>query len=721
MKKRYLVTAALPYANGPLHIGHLAGAYLPADIYARYLRMMGKDVVFVCGSDEHGAAITVRARKEGVSPQEIVDKYHAMLRESFEKIGISFDIYHRTSEQLHHETSQDFFRTLLANGQFEEKVADQYFDEVASQFLADRYITGTCPNCANPDAYGDQCERCGSTLSPTELINPRSMLSGSTPVMRPTKHWYLKLNEHEAWLREWINTGVVEGRQLHDPSLWKNHVVGQCNSWLDGGLQPRAMTRDLDWGVDVPSEIPGSEGKKLYVWLDAPIGYISATKQWAVEQGKEWESYWKDEDTALIHFIGKDNIVFHCLIFPAILKAHGGYILPVNVPANQFMNLEGRKLSTSKNWAVWVNEYCDEMKGQEDALRYNMIKNMPEQRDSEFTWKNFQETSNTELVNNLANFVQRVMVLTHKYYDGLVPVIDPNISFKSGWSPDQEGQYDEELLLLFRRLQVMGQEIEQFNFREALRILMEISSAGNALLQFNEPWKTVKDHPEMVKVVLNLSLQYVAVLSIACQPFMPFTSNRLRHMINLRSLSEKGELLFVLNDLAEGNPVLPVNHAINAAEHLFSRIPDEVIQAQIAKLEATDKQNQSVVSESAEVTPPAEAVHTPLKETIVFDDFAKMDIRTGTILQAEKMEKSKKLLKLEVDLGFEKRTILSGIAEHFQPEAVVGQQVVVLANLAPRMMMGIESQGMILMAENEAGKLSFVRPDAGWSNGMGVK
>jgi methionyl-tRNA synthetase len=716
MKKRYLVTAALPYANGPLHIGHLAGAYLPADIYVRYLRLMGKNVVFVCGSDEHGAAITVRARKEGVTPQEIVDKYHSILRDTFEKIGIAFDIYHRTSEPLHHETSQDFFRTLLANGQFEEKESDQYYDTVANQFLADRYIIGTCPNCANPDAYGDQCERCGSTLSPTELIQPRSTLSGSTPILKPTKHWYLKLNEHEAWLREWINTGRVDGKQLHDPAAWKAHVVGQCNSWLDEGLQPRAMTRDLEWGVDVPKEIPGAAGKKLYVWLDAPIGYISATKQWAADHGQDWETYWKDADTSLVHFIGKDNIVFHCLIFPAILRAHGSFILPVNVPANQFLNLEGRKLSTSKNWAVWVHEYCERFKGQEDALRYNMIKNMPEQRDSEFTWKGFQETTNTELVNNLANFVQRVMVLTHKYYGGLVPSIDHDQSIRSGWNVDKSGLYDEELLLLYRRLLAMGQEIEHFNFREALRILMEISGAGNALLQFNEPWKTVQNQPEMVKVVINLGLQFVAALSVACQPFLPFVSSKLREMINLRSLSGTGELLFILNDLAEGNPILPVNHAINQPEHLFSRITDDVIQAEIDILEATDRQNQIIA-------PPTTATmeYTPIKETIAYDDFAKMDIRTGTILAAEKMEKSKKLLKLQVDLGLEQRTILSGIAEHFQPEEVVGQQVIVLANLAPRVMMGIESQGMILMAENEAGKLCFVRPNEGWTNGQGVK
>lgn len=725
-KKRYLVTAALPYANGPLHIGHLAGAYLPADIFVRYLRLMGKDVVFVCGSDEHGAAITVKARKEGTTPRAVVDKYHGMLKDTFQKIGISFDIYHRTSEPLHHETSQDFFRKLNENQEFIEETTEQYYDETVGQFLADRYIVGTCPVCANPDAYGDQCEKCGSTLSPNDLIRPHSMLSGSVPVQRPTKHWFLRLDQHEDWLRTWINTGVANGKQLHDPATWKNHVIGQCNSWLDQGLQPRAMTRDLDWGVDVPPEIPGSEGKKLYVWLDAPIGYISATKQWAMDQGKNWESYWKSEDSALIHFIGKDNIVFHCLIFPAILKAHGDFILPENVPANQFLNLEGRKLSTSKNWAVWVHEYCEEFAGQEDVLRFNMIKKMPEQSDSEFTWKGFQETNNNELVNNLANFVNRVMVLSHKYYGGFVPRIDPEQRFKSGWDPEKSGQYNDELNLLHSKLQEMGAAIERYELREALRIFMEISSAGNALLQFNEPWKTVKEEPEMVKVVMNLAIQYVAVLSVAIRPFMPFASDRLRKMLSLQPLQDNGDLLDILNELVEGNPVLQPQHALNQPEHLFSRIPDEVIDQQIAKLtnnDALKTMQAETTSEAADTTSQEATVpdYRPVAENIQFDDFAKLDLRTGTILTAEKMEKSKKLLKLSVDLGFETRTILSGIAEHFSPEQVIGQQVVIVANLAPRVMMGTESQGMILMAEDAAGKLSFVSPASGWPNGMGVK
>jgi methionyl-tRNA synthetase len=711
-KKRYLVTAALPYANGPLHIGHLAGAYLPADIFVRYLRLMGKDVVFVCGSDEHGAAITVKARKEGTTPRAVVDKYHTMLRDTFEKIGISFDIYHRTTEALHHETSQDFFRKLFENGEFIEETTEQYYDEQAGQFLADRYIVGTCPVCANPDAYGDQCEKCGTSLSPTDLKDPRSMLSGAVPVKRPTKHWFLRLDRHEDWLREWINTGKADGRTLHDPAEWKNHVVGQCNSWLDQGLQPRAMTRDLDWGVDVPQEIPGSEGKKLYVWLDAPIGYISATKQWALDHGKNWEPYWKSEDTALIHFIGKDNIVFHCLIFPAILKAHGGFVLPENVPANQFLNLEGRKLSTSKNWAVWVHEYCEEFAGQEDVLRYNMIKKMPEQSDSEFTWKGFQETNNNELVNNLANFVHRVLVLSHKYYDGVLPRVNPDLSFKSGWETDKIGRYDTELRLLHDKLQEMGRAVERYELREALRILMEISSAGNALLQFNEPWKTVKDDPETVKVVLNLAVQYVAALSVAIRPFLPFSAVRLRNMLNLAPFQDHGELLDLLNELVEGNPIVPPMHALNAAEHLFSRIPDEVIEKQIAQLAMND-----TVPASA----PAAPSYRPLADTIQFDDFAKLDLRTGVVVEAEKMEKSKKLLKLRIDLGFETRTVLSGIAEHFTPEQVIGQQIVLVANLAPRLMMGVESQGMVLMAEDAEGKLSFVSAAAGWPSGMGVK
>ena len=712
--KRYLVTSALPYANGPLHIGHLAGAYLPADIYVRYLRLMGRDVVFVCGSDEHGAAITVKAKKEGCSPKEVVDKYHAVLRDSLKGIGIQFDIYHRTSEPIHYQTSQDFFRTLLQNGQFEEIESDQYFDEAVGQFLADRYIVGTCPKCQAPDAYGDQCEKCGSSLSPNELIEPRSTLSGSTPVKKPTRHWYLKLNEHEEWLRNWINTGVgPDGKTLHLPSEWKNHVIGQCNSWLDGGLQPRAMTRDLDWGIPVPPELPGSENKVLYVWLDAPIGYISATKQWALDNGKEWEPYWKSEDTALVHFIGKDNIVFHCLIFPAILKAHGGFVLPVNVPANQFLNLEGRKLSTSKNWAVWVHEFLAEMPAEQgDALRYNMVRKMPEQADSEFTWKGYQETTNNELVNNLANFVNRVLVLTQKYYGGVVPAFEADCSFQSGFRPGETTLAGPELEALSAKVSEIGKQIESYNFKEALRLLMEVSSAGNALLQFNEPWKTIKESPELVKAVLGLSLQVVTALSVLMRPFMPEAASRLRSMLALPTFTDQSEWQVLEAQLANSEWPLPIGHTIGAAAHLFSRIPDELIDAQIAKL----NQTQSEVAEA-----PSGIQYTPLKEMIQYDDFAKMDIRTGTILTAEKMEKSKKLLKLQIDLGFEQRTVLSGIAEHFTPEEVVGQQVLLLANLAPRLLMGVESQGMILMAEHPDGKLAFVAPGEKWPSGMGVK
>ncbi len=716
MPKRYLVTSALPYANGPLHIGHLAGAYLPADIYVRYLRLMGRDVVYVCGSDEHGAAITVKARKENATPKDVVDKYHAMLRDTLHGIGISFDIYHRTTEPIHYETSQGFFRKLLENGQFEEKMTEQYYDPEVGQFLADRYIIGTCPNCANPEAYGDQCEKCGTSLSPNELGSPRSTLSGATPVLRPTKHWFLKLDEHEGWLRNWINTGTNEqGQHLHEPAQWKNHVVGQCNSWLDGGLQARSMTRDLDWGIPVPPELPGSENKVLYVWLDAPIGYISATKQWALDNGKDWEPYWKDEETALVHFIGKDNIVFHCVIFPAILKAHGGYILPVNVPANQFLNLEGRKLSTSKNWAVWVHEFLDELPGQGDALRYNMIRKMPEQSDSEFTWKGYQETTNTELVNNLANYVHRVLTLTHKYYGGEVPAFDAALSFASSQDIGIQGDIQTELALVHKKAQELLANIEAYSFKDALRCLMEISSAGNAILQFNEPWKAVKEDPERVKAVMVASIQVVTMLSVLMRPFVPEAANRLRQMLALPNLADKGELQTLLDTFAAGQLLLPVGHTIGEAIHLFTRVTDETIAAQVAKLTQASEQAAAATAEAAPIQ------YQSIKPMIQFDDFAKMDIRTGKILTAEKMEKSKKLLKLTVDLGMEQRTILSGIAEHFTPEEVVGQQVVVLANLAPRPMMGIESQGMILMADSPDGKLSFVSPNDGWAAGMAVR
>ncbi len=706
--KRYLVTSALPYANGPLHIGHLAGAYLSADIFVRFLRLNGKDVVYVCGSDEHGAAITIRAKKDGTTPQAIVDKYDELIRTTFEKIGISFDIYHRTSAPIHHETSQEFFRTLNQKGEFIEQTKEQYFDVEANQFLADRYIIGTCPKCSHTEAYGDQCENCGSTLSPTELVDPRSTLSGGKPVLKSTTHWYLPLDKYEAWLREWVETGKLEGELLHYPEDWKNHVLGQCKSWLDGGLQPRAMTRDLDWGVDVPQEIEGSEGKKLYVWMDAPIGYISATKQWALDNGKDWEPYWKDKETALVHFIGKDNIVFHCLIFPAILKAHGDYIIPVNVPANQFLNLEGRKLSTSKNWAVWVHEYVAEFPGKEDELRYNMIKNMPEQRDSEFTWKGYQESNNNELVNNLANFINRVVVLTNKYYEGVVPTIDQDVQIVDSSNQIEMSYQESELVDLHDKLQDLGQHIRTYEFRAALKVLMEISSTGNQLLQFNEPWKMIKIDEAPVKVVMNTALQVVTALSVACRPFLPFTSDKIRDLLNLPHLKDEGEYMDILNKLSEGEVLIPDGHKIGTPNHLFTKIPDDVIEAQIAKLEAADKANKGVE-------------YAPVKETISFDDFTKLDIRTGTILAAEKVKKTKKLLKITVDLGFEERTVVSGIAEFFKPADIVGQQVVLLANLAPRKLKGIESQGMILMAESPDGELGFVSPSEGIGNGFIVK
>jgi methionyl-tRNA synthetase len=709
--KRFMISSALPYANGPLHIGHLAGAYLSGDIFARYLRLMGKDVLYVCGSDEHGAAITMRAAKEGLTPREIIDKYDAMFRDTFQKMGVSFDIFHRTSEELHHTTSQDFFMTLYKKGEFIEQSSEQYYDETAQKFLADRYIMGTCPKCANPDAYGDQCEKCGTSLSPTDLGNPRSTLSGATPVKRETTHWYLPLDKYENWLRTWMNTGDLDGNHLHDPSDWKAHVLGQCNSWLDSGLQPRAMTRDLDWGIDIPKEVPHSEGKKLYVWLDAPIGYISATKQYAIDKGKPelWKKYWQNKDSALIHFIGKDNIVFHCLIFPAMLKVHGKYNLPKNVPANQFMNLEGKKISTSRNWAVWVHEYVAELPGKEDVLRYCLIKNMPEQRDSEFTWKGFQEANDSELVGNLANFIHRVMVLTNKYYAGIVPKPDLDADFIG--HEQKSSDYDSELLSLHDHLQDLSEQLRNFNNREALTTLMMISTMGNQILQFNEPWKLQREDPEAVKTVMNMALQIVAAISVVCRPFLPFTSDKLREMLRLPKIEDKGEWKKLLDTLSQGKPILKPKHQIGEPYHLFTKIPDEVIAVQMQKL-----------TDSLKTTIPTPTItYAPVKETIAFDDFAKMDIRTATILEAEKVPKADKLLKLKVDLGFEQRTIVSGIAEHFKPENLVGQQCLVLVNLAPRTLRGIESNGMILLAENGEGKLSFVAPAEGWGSGFGVK
>ena len=670
--KRHTVTAALPYANGPVHIGHLAGVYVPADIYVRYLRSKGEDVAFICGSDEHGMAITMRARKEGVAPQAIVDKYHDMIKDSFDQLGISFDIYSRTSNEVHHETAQEFFRNLYDNGKFEERVNQQYYDEEAQQFLADRYIKGTCPKCGNPEAYGDQCENCGSSLSPSDLINPKSTLTGNAPILKETKHWYLPLQNDENWLSQWI----IKGHKTD----WKPNVWGQCKSWIDGGLQPRAMTRDLDWGIKVPIE--GAEGKVMYVWFDAPIGYISATKEWAEQQGKNWAPYWKDQDTKLVHFIGKDNIVFHCIIFPAILKAHGDYILPDNVPANEFLNLENDKISTSRNWAVWLHEYLVDMPEKQDVLRYTLCANAPESKDNDFTWKDFQARNNNELVAILGNFVNRAVVLTHKYFDGKVPDrgelfdIDKEVLDALGQIPNK-----------------VGDALVRYRFREALAEMMELARIGNKYLADTEPWKLIKTDERRVQTILNIALQLVANLTIVAEPFIPFSTQKLRGFINLDSLDWAS---------AGNDELLIAGHQLEKAQLLFEKIEDKTIQAQIDKLEATKKQNEM---ENKEI----EVV--PFKEEIVFDDFMKLDLRIGTILEAEKVEKSNKLLKFLVDTGNDKRTILSGIAKHYSPEEMVGKQVTIVANLAPRKMMGTESQGMILMAEDAEGKLRLIEPN----------
>jgi methionyl-tRNA synthetase len=695
--ERYMVTAALPYANGPLHIGHLAGAYLSPDIYCRFQKLMGKDVCFICGSDEHGAAITMRAKKEGVTPQEIIDKYHKQFQESFKGMGIQFDHYDRTSSQEHHKTAQDFFLRLYEKGVFEEIESEQYYDASAEQFLADRYIMGTCPKCGYKEAYGDQCEKCGSTLSPTDLIDPQSTLTGEKPELRKTTHWYLPLNKEEKWLKEWIENGTVEGKALHEPDKWKAHVIGQCKSWIDNGLQARAMTRDLEWGVDVPSSIKGAEGKKLYVWLDAPIGYISSTKKWAEEKGKDWKKYWQDEDAALIHFIGKDNIVFHCIIFPSLLKEHGDFILPQNVPANQFMNLEGEKISTSRNWAVWVHEYLEDFPDKVDVLRYALTRIMPENRDSEFTWKSFQEFNNNELVNSLANFINRVLVLTNKYYDGIVPEFDEDLEIAGSKHSDDPSFHDAELIDLVDLLIEYGNHIRDFDFRGGLQKMMEIAARGNQLLQFNEPWKLVKSDEDTVKVIMNLSLQIVVSLSLAIRPFMPFTAAKLRELLNLPEIMEEGELLEMMNQLAEGELPIKAGHQINEAEHLFSRIDDDLIDQQMEKLK------KRAMEEKDEPKAPE------IKDTIEFDDFMRLDLRTAKILEAEKVPKSDKLIEIKLDLGFEKRTVVSGIAEYFEADEIEDKQVVLVANLAPRKIFGIKSQGMILMAEDPSGNLRFVK------------
>ena len=715
--KRYLVTSALPYANGPLHIGHLTGAYLPADIYVRMLRMLDNDVAFICGSDEHGAAITIRAIKDNSTPQAIIDKYHELFTDTFQKAGISFDIYHRTSSPLHHETSQEFFRSLYKQGQFVEEESEQYYDHQAGKFLADRYIKGTCPKCGNPDAYGDQCERCGSSLSPLDLINPVSTITGTKPELKKTRHWYLPLDKYEEWLRTWVETGVLDGTEHHDPSEWKTHVIGQCKSWLDGGLQPRAMTRDLDWGVDVPQEIPGSEGKKLYVWMDAPIGYISATRQWAADTGKDWKAYWQDPESALIHFIGKDNIVFHCLIFPGILKAHGDYNLPVNVPANQFLNLEEQKISTSRNWAIWVHEFLNDYPEQTDALRYVLTKNMPEAKDAEFTWKGYQSDVNADLVGNLANFVQRVLVLTHKFYNGEVPEFDEDTPIVGTRGDDEASWHEVEMMDLFDRMWSVQDAISKFDFRSGLKAMLDISSAGNQILQFNEPWKTHKDEPETVAAVLNLCIQYLAAMSYAMHPFMPGASARLRNLLALEPLTEQGSWVTTLDALAAGEKLIPEGHKLNQPEHLFSRIEDEWVGKQVAKLHEMS----AAATPQSTTAVPASVVAKEVepKAPVSYDDFAKMDIRTAKILAAERVPKADKLLKLTLEVGGIERTVVSGIALHYQPEELPGKHVVILANLEPRKIRGIESQGMILMAESGDGRLHFVQA-ASPDSGMGI-
>lgn len=718
--KRYLITSALPYANGPLHIGHLTGAYLSADMYVRFLRLMDKDVVYIGGSDENGAAITIKARKDGITPEALVDKYHNMFIEAFKKMGISFDVYHRTSSELHHETAQEFFSDMYRKGVFEEKESEQYFDVKEQHFLADRYIKGKCPKCGYEEAYGDQCEKCGSSLSPMELIDPVSVLSNEKPVLKKTRHWYLPLNKDESWLRKFISEGTLDSADHHDPSEWKSHVIGQCKSWLDGGLQPRAMTRDLDWGVDVPYEIPESEGKKLYVWMDAPIGYISATKYWAEKNKRDWRPYWQDKDTALIHFIGKDNIVFHCLIFPAILKAKGDYILPVNVPANQFMNLEGQKISTSRNWAVWVNDYINDFPDQIDVLRYNLIRNMPEHKDSEFTWKNFQDTNNTELVNNIGNFINRVVVLTHKFYNGIVPEFDQDSIFNGVWDQDFGGFHETELLGLHDDLQELNFHLRKFDFRGALRILMEISTKGNQLLQLNEPWKLIADEPEGVNALMNLLLQIITSLSVAIRPFMPFTSDKIRELLNLSSIKEKGELLEVLDSLSLGELLIEPGHKIGEPVHIFTKIDDETIQKQIDKLNQRSENPVPVINSDNPVTK-VSIEENIVKSNIEFEDFAKLNMRTGTIKTAENVKNSDKLLKLTVDIGTEIREVVSGIAQDFKPENIIDKKVVLLTNLKPRKIKGIESNGMILMAENAEGKLYFVNPEDGAENGCEVR
>ena len=681
MSKRFTITAALPYTNGPIHIGHLAGVYIPADIYARYQRQIGNDVAFICGSDEHGVPITIKAKKEGVTPQDIVDKYHAIIKTSFEEFGISFDNYSRTSAQIHHQTASDFFKTLYDKNEFVEEITEQLYDPEAKQFLADRFVIGTCPKCGNEESYGDQCEACGTSHNATDLINPKSAITGNTPILKKTKHWFLPLDKHESFLKEWILKGHKKD--------WKPNVYGQVKSWIDDGLRPRAVTRDLDWGIPVPVE--GGEGKVLYVWFDAPIGYISSTIEWAELSGKDWEPYWKDKDTKMLHFIGKDNIVFHCIIFPAMLKAEGSYILPENVPANEFLNLEGQKLSTSKNWAVWLPEYLKEFPNQQDVLRYALNANAPETKDNDFTWKDFQARNNNELVAIFGNFINRVVVLTNKYFDGVVP------------SPNAFSDVDEATLTAVKAYPaVIASTIERYRFREGGQELMNLARLGNKYLADEEPWKVIKTDADRVNTIMYVALQIASALATLSEPFLPFTSDKLKQMLNYSDNSWQ--------DICSKSELLPASHQINKATLLFSKIEDKTIQEQLDKLEVSKKANEA-----------ASKATEPQKDSISFEDFTKLDIRVGTILEAEKMPKAKKLLVLKVDTGVDTRTIVSGIAESFKAEDIIGKRVTVLVNLAPRKLRGVESEGMILMTEDEHGKLVFVNPDQdGVPNGLTV-
>lgn len=730
-----LITSALPYANGPLHLGHLAGAYLPADIFARYQRLMGKELLWVCGSDEHGAAITLRAKKEGIDPREIIDKYHALNKKSFEELGISFDYYHRTSAPLHHATSQEFFLKLLKQGdQFEIKTTEQYYDPEADQFLADRYIKGTCPNCKADEAFGDQCENCGKDLSPTELINPVSTISGAKPELRETKHWFFRLDSHEEWLKEWIKTGKVDGVQLHDPKDWKKHVTGQCMSWLDGGLHPRSITRDLDWGIQVP--VDGSEGKVLYVWFDAPIGYVSATKQWALENGGDWEEWWKGDDSRLVHFIGKDNIVFHCIVFPAMLKAHGDYNLPENVPANQFLNFEGDKFSKSRGWGIELHEYLETFKDFEngkDAIRWGLIRNLPENQDADFTWDGFTEYYDKDLADKLGNFFNRVTVLTHKYFDGAVPELP---SILSALSMDKGPGSKMVVTVIAEAIYTIGQHIDAYRFKDAAISFVELASFGNTYLQDAAPWSLYKANPDdpAIAETMFLSIQIAAALALTATPFIPFAAERLRSALK-QSPATNGDWALALASLTAGQPLLSAGHVLGEAGVLFPKIEDRkddsrkaIIEGERAKLAAVLAAKSAAIpttSASSTTSPPSPtegpAERDPFKSECTFEDFLKLDLRTATVLAAAPVKKSNKLLHLTIDLGTEQRSVVSGIAKHFAPEDIVGKHVCCVVNLAPRKMAGVLSEAMILMAEDGKGKLAFVSPPAGLGDGFVVR